>query len=370
MARHTTKYSGVIYRDSITNDKTDKIYYIRYKSELNKTKELKIGKYSEGIREVYCNQKRNEIISKIRLGEELPIAAKNKKREILIISRFADDYFNNRKDTRSKETDVSAYKKHVLAFFKDYDFNSIDKNTINKFIKYLHTKTKTTAEGKKEPLSDKTLNNILNLFKTISRYGLKHDYSKNDFTRHIELFDIDNARERFLSKNEITLLFKNSKHDRVLYLIYKIALNTGARLATILNISKKDIDLTNKFITLKDFKNNTTYKSFLTDQLIELLESRISTLKANEKLFQTNPQRRLRILLNNLFNQEIDFEDRKNKIVFHTLRHTFASHLAINGTPIFTIQKLMNHKDIKMTMRYAKLAPDSGRGAVEGLNFR
>ena len=59
--------------------------------------------------------------------------------------------------------------------------------------------------------------------------------------------------------------------------------------------------------------------------------------------------------------------DRKNRVVFHTLRHTFASHLAINGTPIFTIQKLMNHKDITMTMRYAKLAPDSGREAIENL---
>ena len=59
--------------------------------------------------------------------------------------------------------------------------------------------------------------------------------------------------------------------------------------------------------------------------------------------------------------------DGVNKIVIHTLRHTFASRLAINGTPIFTIQKLMNHSDIKMTARYAKLAPDSGLSAIKGL---
>lgn len=35
--------------------------------------------------------------------------------------------------------------------------------------------------------------------------------------------------------------------------------------------------------------------------------------------------------------------------------------------PIFTVQKLMNHKDIQQTMRYAKLAPDSSRDMVEGL---
>ena len=53
--------------------------------------------------------------------------------------------------------------------------------------------------------------------------------------------------------------------------------------------------------------------------------------------------------------------------MIHTLRHTFASHLAINGIPIFTIQKLMNHSDIKMTMRYAKLAPNSGKTAIKEL---
>lgn len=35
--------------------------------------------------------------------------------------------------------------------------------------------------------------------------------------------------------------------------------------------------------------------------------------------------------------------------------------------PIFTVQKLMNHTDIKMTMRYAKLAPDSGKYAIDEL---
>ena len=49
------------------------------------------------------------------------------------------------------------------------------------------------------------------------------------------------------------------------------------------------------------------------------------------------------------------------------LRHTFASHLAINGIPIFTIQNLMDHSDIKQTMRYAKLSPESGKNAIQGL---
>ena len=92
-------------------------------------------------------------------------------------------------------------------------------------------------------------------------------------------------------------------------------------------------------------------------------------MNPNEKIFVSNPERRMRQILDDLFNVGIDKNDRKNKVVFHTLRHTFASHLAINGVPIFTIQKLMNHKEIKMTLRYAKLSPDSGREALMNLGL-
>ncbi|MGE0052052.1 MAG: tyrosine-type recombinase/integrase [Arcobacter sp.] len=180
---------------------------------------------------------------------------------------------------------------------------------------------------------------------------------------------MDNARERFLTKDEITELYEYSKNDETLYLLFKLALNTGGRLATLLNIHKKDIDFSHNLLTLKDFKNNSTYKAFLTDNLNELLEKKVYSLKLNDKLFPSNPERRLRAMLDELFNKDIKQNDRKNKIVFHSLRHTFASHLAINGTPIFTIQKLMNHKDIRMTLRYAKLSPDSGRESILSLDF-
>ena len=53
--------------------------------------------------------------------------------------------------------------------------------------------------------------------------------------------------------------------------------------------------------------------------------------------------------------------------MIHTLRHTFASHLAIKGTPILTIKKLMNHSDINHTLRYAKLGSNSGKDIVKKL---
>jgi integrase len=45
--------------------------------------------------------------------------------------------------------------------------------------------------------------------------------------------------------------------------------------------------------------------------------------------------------------------------VWYTTRHTFASRLVQRGVPLYTVQKLMGHRGVEMTMRYAKLAPQN-----------
>jgi Phage integrase family len=52
------------------------------------------------------------------------------------------------------------------------------------------------------------------------------------------------------------------------------------------------------------------------------------------------------------------------------LRHTFASRLVMAGVDLRTVQELMGHKDIKMTLRYAHLSPDHTRQAMETLEQR
>ena len=56
------------------------------------------------------------------------------------------------------------------------------------------------------------------------------------------------------------------------------------------------------------------------------------------------------------------------KIGWHTLRHTFASHLAMRGVPLPAIKELMGHSSITTTMRYAHVAPSTLRSAIEMLN--
>ena len=56
------------------------------------------------------------------------------------------------------------------------------------------------------------------------------------------------------------------------------------------------------------------------------------------------------------------------EVGWHTLRHTFASHLAMRGVAIRAIQELMGHQTIAMTMRYAHLMPGATRAAVATLD--
>ncbi len=51
----------------------------------------------------------------------------------------------------------------------------------------------------------------------------------------------------------------------------------------------------------------------------------------------------------------------------HDLRHTFASRLVSKGVPIFDVSKLLGHKSITMTMRYAHLAPEAFESAIAKL---
>ena len=53
----------------------------------------------------------------------------------------------------------------------------------------------------------------------------------------------------------------------------------------------------------------------------------------------------------------------------HDLRHTFASWLVMNGTPLFEVSKLLRHASVQMTERYAYLAPDHLHNAVDNLGF-
>lgn len=355
------KYTGVSHK--LLKNK-DRSYYISYKMN-DKFKRLHIGKKSEGVTEAYCHQKRNDAINKIKFGDTDPIIKTKIKVDTfdMITERYLAYFQIHNKDSLNHE---SRYRNHIKEFIGHKYINDIT-------IADLENIQREKLKG----LSPQTVNHIIQLIGTIFNYNIKHKYIKvENPVKSTKLLKVNNERQRYLETHEINTLFEIIKKDKQLLLFTKLALHTGARLHTICNIKKKDINLEKQTVFLQDYKNNTFYTSFLSGDILSLLKTRLRQIKSNDLvlLFGTDPNnidtyisKKLRPILNNLFNTELAKDDRQNRVVIHTLRHTFASHLAINGTPIYTIQKLMNHKDINMTLRYAKLSPDSGKEYIQSL---
>ena len=57
------------------------------------------------------------------------------------------------------------------------------------------------------------------------------------------------------------------------------------------------------------------------------------------------------------------------KIRFHDLRHTFASNFVIKGGNLLSLQKILGHSTINMTLRYAHLAPGFMASEIEVLDL-
>ena len=60
-------------------------------------------------------------------------------------------------------------------------------------------------------------------------------------------------------------------------------------------------------------------------------------------------------------------EDRRMKVVFHTLRHSCASQLAMSGADLPTIQAVLGHKSLAMTERYSHLSNQHIKNAIDRL---
>jgi integrase len=381
MARFVTskKFTGVKYEEL---DKKDRSYYITYKIN-GKTKTSHIGKRSEGITEEFCHQKRNEAINRERFGDDTPIV-KFKKKTIATLDELAEIYFNDKTlHNRNNHRMKLSYQKHFSPIFGNDDIGDISSEIIEKWQRDM---AKTICEHTKRTYASKTINNLLNDLSAIINHSmLKGKFKGENPIKTIKRQKVKNERQRYFTMEEIELLLnevKNLKDGELLTIFILLSLSTGGRVKTICNIKVQDIDMINGIVSLYDYKNQSSYKGFISSGVIQRCKEWINkqNYKKLDCLISSDGKRlftdetgtedikyisnRLSPVFNKLFNHGLKAGDSTDRAVPHSLRHTFASQLAINGTPIYTIQKLMNHKDISQTLRYAKLAPDTGKLAV------
>jgi len=357
--RIPTSHKGIFYKEVVNNDNKviDKIYLIRYKDESGRDKQKTIGKYSQGIRLVYCKKVRDETIVKIRLGENLPkVTAKKSK---LSIDDIAYKWLDLKKTNKTYEGELQRYN----ATLKKLVGSNIAEHQKKQDMVDLQA---TLMDMKYAP---STIAHFMTMMSSIFQFAIDDKLINIDNPcENIKSIKFNNERDRYLTTEEIKQLKEAVSHELELLLFVEIALSTGARLGSIMEMSKSDIDFRNESIQIKNFKTSDKYTGYLNPSTMELLEFHCKSLQRGQKLFsvaRSYISYKIRGVMKELFNEGV--VDDYQKVVIHTLRHTFASHLAINGCPIYTIKELMNHKSIEMTERYAKLAPNQGQVQVKSL---
>lgn len=382
--RHATQFPGVYQRESErVVGQPDIAYDISYKKDGKKIWE-KIGWKSQGYSADLARQLRNERIIAMQHGEELP----QQKKKAITFKALADKYLKwsderNKNRTKTKAgkeaqtTDRSRYKNHLSARFDDMRLDEISSFDLERM----------KSEMSKAGASPKTISHCLGLIRAMfNRASDWNLYDGPNPVKKIKMPVIKNARDRFLSFEEAEILLKELKHnirfkkeykeieDPKLHDICLISLHTGARASEIFNLKNQDVDFRNGLMTLRDTKNTETRYAPMTKVVREMLKSRISEKAAPDSYVFTDEDGKQIKEVSNAFErvvQRLKFNegvtDPRQRVVFHSLRHSFASWLAIQGTPILTIARLMGHKSISMSERYSHLSPDHKKDAVNGL---
>lgn len=184
------------------------------------------------------------------------------------------------------------------------------------------------------------------------------------------------ARDVYLEKEEISRLLdacKNSK-SRHLYSVVVLALTTCARKSELLSLKWSDIDFSRKRMTFRDTKNGEIRSVFLSSHSLEcLLKQRDRSFSNCDYVFPSLDGSKPADIRNAWENalKEACLDKKKSglKIWFHTLRHTGASHLAMNGVTDLEIAAVLGHKSLSMVKRYSHLSTSSTARIVDRMNI-
>lgn len=140
-----------------------------------------------------------------------------------------------------------------------------------------------------------------------------------------------------------------------------LALNTGLRRGELTQLRWADIDMSGKYLTVRAgyAKSGKARHVPMNTEVVAILTQYRKQHRTEGPLFKlhsmTTSWRRLMA------------EARIKAFRFHDLRHTFASKLVMAGVDLNTVRELLGHGDIKMTLRYAHLAPEHKAAAVQML---
>ena len=158
-----------------------------------------------------------------------------------------------------------------------------------------------------------------------------------------------------LTRNEIEKLlscFENNKHRLLIALSYA----AGLRVSEAINLKVGDIDLEEKLLTVREGKGQKDRRTVISDKLTQNILRLSAGKEPHDFLFDSQQGGGITIrTAQKIFEQGLARADIKKPATFHSLRHSFATHLLENGVDIRYVQELLGHNNIRTTQRYTQL---------------
>ena len=382
---NSTTSPGVRYREHPTRRngiKKDQYFSIYYRLD-GKRKEEGIGWASEG----WTAKKAAEKLAKLSeahregTGPQTLKAAREKRRmedeatkaleermekdSVTFADFWERTYFPLAKSTKKFKTfeaERFLFEHWILGVIGQKSFKSVSPFDLEKI------KAAMLKAGRK-PASVKYSFAVIRQVWNLAR---REGYVQGDCpTVHVKAPKFDNKRIRFLSVEESERLLEELlRRSRSLYDQALLSLYTGMRAGEVFALQWSDIDFERGSLTIRDPKNGETRTAFMVPKVREMLSNRKASASTSWVFIDKKGGQVKEV--SGSFMKAVEAvglndgrDDSRQKVVFHTLRHTFASWLVATGTPIYAVSKLMGHKSIVMTERYSHFDQSGLKGYVQ-----
>jgi integrase len=286
--------------------------------------------------------------------------------ERILFKDFAVEYLEYSKANKARssyERDVTTIQRHLVPLWGDLDLARITTKMVEEY-----------KMQRLESVMPSTLNRELNTVKNMLSKAVEWGYLRESPAKATKWIKTSRGAVRFLSREEADRFLEACKESQNLHFhaIILLALNTGMRRGEILRLRWEDVDFRRSRIQVVSREEGHTknYES----RTVPMNDLVTAALRKQPRRLDS-PYVFCNVDGEPFADVDTSFATALRKsglphFRFHDLRHTFASWLVMGGVDIRTVQELLGHKDIRMTMRYAHLAPDHMRRAVAILDSR
>ncbi|OYQ37530.1 integrase [Flavobacterium cyanobacteriorum] len=276
-------------------------------------------------------------------------------------------YFKSLADKRKASNHdnwVSAYN-YLETFTKgNLKFADLNEKFCNEFKEYLLT-TKSNKSSK-TTLAQNSAVSYFNKLKATLKQAYKDGYLTTDLNAKIEPIKQAETRRNFLTIEELNSLVKTECNNPLLKRAALFSALTGLRFSDIKNLVWGELEYiegNGYFIQFKQQKTKGVEMMPISEQAYSLLgERKEPTDKVFEGLTYSAYE-------NKHLYQWIGAAGITKDITFHCFRHTFATLQLSKGTDIYTVSKMLGHRELKTTQIYAKIIDQTKREAADKIQL-